>query len=331
MSPRPPTHLRAFAAAAAGIFALLASGCATTSTSDPWAAADQSGRFLGPSVPSAPGPQPGRTPAGIHPAPIPAPAPAPVAGAVVSTSSAPTSATSTAPAWTTNVGTAAPTASAGSSGYAAREIRTVRADLWFTGKPAATGFGQYTYVVLLKPSGEGAAVTAAANTRLLTLALGRDSAAAAEDSAFTRQREINHVLVPVLAEDAPTRLVGPLRTAEQVQPVYHYNFAEKLISNLGLAGRPGPFLFSSNVPLPPSLELRGQYIVQDLSRCSPQIAEMWWGLFISASNRSNFWEWNDVSGTKLLARFYGGLEFLGTWAPQAQSVIKEQIAFITGK
>ncbi len=85
------------------------------------------------------------------------------------------------------------------------------------------------------------------------------------------------------------------------------------------------------MPLTPSLELRGQYIVPDLSRCSPEIAEVGWGLFISASNRSNFWEWDDVSGKKLLARFYRGLELIGTWAPQAQGIIKEQIRFSTGR
>ncbi len=326
MNPLRPQRTRVLTAVTTVLVAALLGGCAT-STSDPWAAADQSGRALAARLQPQPAPLPGRAPASVDPAPSPS-ATATVSPAVAT--AAPAGGyhvTTVAPALVPPVG-AGPS---GSSGFAAREIRTVRADLWFTGQPAATGYGQYTYIVLLKPTGTNAAATAAANTHLLKLALVHDSATAAEDSLFTRQREINHLLVPVLNKDAPAQLTGAQRTPEAVLPLYHYNYAQTLVTQLGLSGRSGPFIFSSNVPLTPSLELRGQYIVQDLSRCSPEIAEMWWGLFISASNRSNFWEWNDVSGQKLLARFYSGLDLIGTWAPGIQATVREQFAFIFGK
>ncbi len=339
MNPLRPQRTRVLTAVTTVLVAALLGGCAT-STSDPWAAADQSGRALAARLQPQPAPLPGRAPVSVDPTPSPAPTPPPVNVPIATTPSpsVSTAATNAAAAvattashWSHPVKTAAPRASAGSSGFAAREIRTVRADLWFTGQPAATGYGQYTYIVLLKPTGTNAAATAAANTHLLKLALVHDSANAAEDSLFTRQREINHLLVPVLNKDAPAQLTGAQRTPEAVLPLYHYNYAQTLVTQLGLSGRSGPFIFSSNVPLTPSLELRGQYIVQDLSRCSPEIAEMWWGLFISASNRSNFWEWNDVSGQKLLARFYSGLDLIGTWAPGIQATVREQFAFIFGK
>jgi hypothetical protein len=201
------------------------------------------------------------------------------------------------------------------------------ADLWCVRQPPEAGFGQYTYLLLARDSGSDDDPRRARNLKLLKLVLTND--AACDLPSYRLPRDANHLLVPVNQPASVVELQGRRRTAKAVYADYAFLYADEVMRELGRGGARGPVLFSSNLPLQPGQGLPRQYIVQDLSRCPDDVMDLWLRLFVDASNRPDFWRWDDPTGDKLLAHFVTGLEFAAPIVEQTQSAMKDFIAFFT--
>jgi hypothetical protein len=196
-------------------------------------------------------------------------------------------------------------------------------DLWETSTPLSTGFGQYTFLLLTPAAGPEAASIRARNLQLLSLLLVRISSGSLPNLGRDA-RDANRLVIPV------TRSI-PQRDAEAVLAVYDFGFAADMAARLNLAERQGPLLFSSHLPLqrgqpPPRL-----HIVQDLSRCPDLVLHFWLTHFLVASNSPNFWEWNDLSGQKLLLQLRTGIESAAPMLGVTLDRMKEFIALAKGE
>lgn len=222
------------------------------------------------------------------------------------------------PPATTSAGPGGGGGRGGGRGPASVQSRLPVADVWVTNTPPTLGFGQYTYLLLARETGPDAEAIRRQNLLLLSTVLARESADTALPRLGMSPRDANHLLVPVTFAVAS-------REPASVYRAYDFSFAEVIRARLSQDGTKGIVLYSSNLPLQTNAPLPRLYIVQRIANCPDPVADTWWRLFLVASNKPDFWEWDDLSGDKILARLYSGLEraapMFGTTLAQLKSFI----------
>lgn len=197
------------------------------------------------------------------------------------------------------------------------------ADVWLTSNPVELGFGQYTYLLLAPEAGPDAPTIRSRNLLLLSTVLQKESASTTLPRLGLSGRDANHLLVPVKSPVAD-------RSPEAVYAEYDFSFASIIYGKLNLSETRGPVLYSSNLPLAAGQALPPLFIRQDLSACPDEIMHVWWRLFLVSSNSPYFWEWDDVTGERLMARFLTGLETAAPALNITTDAMKQFIALMVG-